>query len=342
MVYAPQRRHAMASLTSTAQILAYLQYLYSPSLLVLLARLLTHIQIQVISLIPPSRSLQNLAMMLTLVNIGAGVLHWLDSGPAGGGGMILDFVGTRPRGLAWVWGLDVVIWGIHLLALVLSYINSIAGTHDYKKSAKFPYPDILLPPPSQSTQTTILFPFSFSFPFPWPSASSKYGMISQEDDEQERDDLELGQQQGEPSTTTDLWGVSTPTSNSNSNPTSFPLPPPPSPLSPYWTNPPTIFHLSFSHLWAVIRHLPAPSPARVVESGTPAVTPGGTPGGTPRGTPTTDRRSLGSLSGLAGMSGLSGVGTLGGSGAESRREREREEAEGEGRIPGSYRVNRDW
>lgn len=252
--------------------------------------------------------------------------------------MILDFVGTMPRGLAWVWGLDIVIWGIHLLALVLSYINSIAGTHDYKKSAKFPYPDILLPPPSQSTQTTLLFPFSFSFPFPWSLASSKYGVISQEDDEQEPDDLELGQQQGEPSTTTDRWGASTPTSTSNS----FPLPPPPSPLSPYWTNPPTIFHLSFSHLWAVIRHLPAPSPARVVEGGTPAVTPGGTPGGTPRGTPTTDRRGLGSLSGLAGMSGLGGVGTLGGPGAESRREREGEEAEGEGRIPGSYWVNRDW
>ncbi|KGB75757.2 hypothetical protein CNBG_1595 [Cryptococcus deuterogattii R265] len=225
MVYAPQRRHAMASLTSTAQILAYLQYLYSPSLLVLLARLLTHIQIQVISLIPPSRSLQNLATMLTLVNIVAGVLHWLDSGPAGGGGMILDFVGTRPRGLAWVWGLDVMIWGIHLLALVLSYINSIAGTHDYKKSAKFPYPDILLPPPSQSTQTRLLFPFPFSFPFHLSSTSSKYGVIS-EDDEQEQDDLELGQQQSEPSTTTDRWGASTPTSTSNSNSNSFPSPPP--------------------------------------------------------------------------------------------------------------------
>ncbi|OXH29535.1 hypothetical protein J005_04254 [Cryptococcus neoformans] len=228
MVYAPQRRHAMASLTSIAQILAYLQYLHSPSLLILIARLLTHIQIQVISLIPPSRSLQNLALMLTLINIVAGILHWLDSGPGGGGGggggMVLDFVGTRPFGLAWVWVLDVVIWGIHLLALVLSYINSTGGTHDYKKSAKFPYPDILLPPPpsptsSQPTQTTLPFPFSFSFPFPWSSTSSKYGVIFQEDDgddndddgEQEGDDLESGQHKDGRR----QWGTSTPTSISD-------------------------------------------------------------------------------------------------------------------------------
>ncbi|ALO68965.1 hypothetical protein CNF00163 [Cryptococcus deneoformans JEC21] len=343
MVYAPQRRHAMASLTSIAQILAYLQYLHSPSLLILIARLLTHVQIQVISLIPPSRSLQNLALMLTLVNIVAGILHWLDSahGGGGGGGMVLDFVGTRPLGLACVWILDVLIWGIHLLALVLSYINSIGGTHDYKRSTKFPYPDILLPPPPpaapQSTpQTTPPFPFSFPFPFPfpWSSTSSKYGVIFQEDeDEQAGDDLESGEHHGGPSP---AWGTSTPTSTSDPDPFPFPLPPPPSPPSPHWTNPPTIFSLSLSHLWTVIRYLPAPSPARVVEGGTPAVTPAATPAVTPRN----ERR------GLAGMNRLGGAAAVGGIsiGAESQSERarEREGADGEGRIPGSYWVNRDW
>jgi hypothetical protein len=73
----------------------FMQYLYSPNLLILLLRSLVQNQILHSPIMHPGRSLFGLGFMLTAMNAVAGLLHTLDymAGMNGGKGVILDFVG---------------------------------------------------------------------------------------------------------------------------------------------------------------------------------------------------------------------------------------------------------
>ena len=111
MVYAPQRRHAVASvcplsflscphfdllqLATTTHAIGLLQHLYTPNALVLISRILAQIQITGAAYIHPHRSLFALFLMLTFMNMAAVLLHLLDfvGGMSGGKGLMLDFVG---------------------------------------------------------------------------------------------------------------------------------------------------------------------------------------------------------------------------------------------------------
>lgn len=79
-----------------------MQYLYQPSLLVFGARIAAQIRIAATAHLRPRRSLFTFAVMLTLMNMFAAFLHWLDfpGGSPGGKGLILDFIGQGVSGLA--------------------------------------------------------------------------------------------------------------------------------------------------------------------------------------------------------------------------------------------------
>ena len=72
-----------------------LQHLYTPNLLILIARILAQVQITGAADIHPTRSLFALSFMLSMMNIAAVLLHMLDfvGGMSGGKGVMLDFVG---------------------------------------------------------------------------------------------------------------------------------------------------------------------------------------------------------------------------------------------------------
>jgi hypothetical protein len=75
--------------------LVFVQYLYSPNFLILVARILIQSQIVNSHVTHPGRSLFGLGAMLTFMNVMAAGLHSIDfmTGMNGGKGVILDFVG---------------------------------------------------------------------------------------------------------------------------------------------------------------------------------------------------------------------------------------------------------
>ncbi|WVQ81079.1 hypothetical protein IAT38_003201 [Cryptococcus sp. DSM 104549] len=246
MVYAPQRRHAVASLTSTAQALGLIQHFYTPNILILLARLLAHLQIHITSIIQPTRSLLIRTLMLIAMNLAACGLHVLDfaGGMNGGKGLVLDFVGQEnPASLTRVLLLDLALFLVQLLALCLSYANTTAVSY----SSVFPYPDILLPPdeeePVEEGERDIE-----SGRRKWKGKGPAYEVLENDDGELWLDDDDA--LQGSPPAHTTLRPQ----------------------------NPPLIFSLPFKHLLRIIIFLPAPAPPpRAFSGGTPQVTPPGTP-----------------------------------------------------------------
>ncbi|KAK8844044.1 hypothetical protein IAR55_006838 [Kwoniella newhampshirensis] len=147
MVYGPQRRHAVASLATTTQALGVIQHLYTPNILILVARVLIQMQINASAFIHPSRSLFALTTMLTVMNLVAGLLHVLDfaGGMNGGKGLVLDFVGqANPASLARILLLDLLLYILQLTSLSVSYINN--HSTNIPASSALPYDDLLLPP----------------------------------------------------------------------------------------------------------------------------------------------------------------------------------------------------
>ncbi|WRT69195.1 uncharacterized protein IL334_006179 [Kwoniella shivajii] len=155
MLYAPQRRHAVASLATTAHALCLLQHFHSPNLLILLARILAQIQINACAFVHPTRSLLTLTLMLILMNVTSVFLHLLDfvGGMNDGKGLVLDFVGVNPANpasLTRILLLDLLLFVIQLIGLCVSYVTH---STNLPVSSSFPYDDLLLPP--SRTQNTV-------------------------------------------------------------------------------------------------------------------------------------------------------------------------------------------
>ncbi|ORX39159.1 hypothetical protein BD324DRAFT_618685 [Kockovaella imperatae] len=149
MVYGPQRRHAVASLGSAIQTISLAQHLLTPSILILVARLLVQGQIAAASVIHPTRSLLSLFFVVTLLNMAAILLHMLDFASGGNGtkGMLLDFVGqARQASFTRILLMDLTLYILQLSALVVSYVNHQIHAHpDEMKITALPYDDLLLP-----------------------------------------------------------------------------------------------------------------------------------------------------------------------------------------------------
>jgi len=81
--------------TNIVSTLSFIQYLYSPNILILVARIIIQSQIINSHITHPGRSLFGLGSMLTFTNMMAAALHSVDfmTGMNGGRGIILDFVG---------------------------------------------------------------------------------------------------------------------------------------------------------------------------------------------------------------------------------------------------------
>ncbi|WVQ73582.1 hypothetical protein IAR50_003161 [Cryptococcus sp. DSM 104548] len=341
MVYAPQRRHLMASMCGTALPLALLSHLLHPSLIILGFRFLCHFQIQVISLVPTKgRSLRWLIGMLTGSATMVALVRWLEWGGEGMGmGVMLDFIGLdEPPSLTRLVLLDLTIYILHFLALFIAYLNNLPLTIDTRKV--FPFDDILLPP------------------VPTMSLSRENGeVVFDEEIEEEEEGVaqagarrrkgkgakysRVGSGDGEEG---EVWLDD--------------AIPPSSALLPTILEPPLIASLPLLHVLRTIRQLPSPKVERSFEGGTPLPTPGGSPSG--RGRETTSGRFDGPASGEEGRNSAlhgnhadgeqhvnNGFGSNGtengqagntgdnGSAQTSRRE-------GVGRIPGDYWVSRDW
>ncbi|WVO15568.1 hypothetical protein L204_103228 [Cryptococcus depauperatus] len=275
MVYAAQQRHAMASLTTTAQILSLYQHLLSPSLLILLARFFIHLQIHVVSLLPTSRSLGRLALMLTGVNLVCGFLHWLDEG--NGGGLMLDFIGIENRpSLIRILLLDLLIYILHLTAFMISYINTCV--QGIKTSALFPYDDILLPPRPQEEYLSEEVLFGNDEDVGEGKIEDYEANINGEikgegADNDIHPNRETPKYDRSEQAETEVW-------------LNDPLPPSLYPSSLH--SPPLIFTLSLPYIIRLIRYLPAPNPPpRAFSGGTPAeASPAATP---PRDLPRSSR-----------------------------------------------------
>ncbi|WWC72978.1 uncharacterized protein I206_106942 [Kwoniella pini CBS 10737] len=312
MVYAPQRRHAVASLATTAQALCVMQHFYTPNLLILISRVLAQVQINACAFIHPSKSLFGLSLMLVALNIAAAFLHLLDfaGGMNGGKGLVLDFVGqANPASLTRILLLDLLLFLMQLTGLCVSYVNH--STH-LPKSPAFPYDDLLLPPAEEGVAIST--------------------SIFDEDEE----DLDLEQ------------GKSTSKSRRRKGGQRYEAVQGDEEESELWLNddmdhtqpsanlirihePPLIFTLPLRHILRLMWNLPSPSPPpRAFSGGTPISTPPLTPAASslPRISdpdPPQDDRTESRQSGL----GLIGT-QAGGS-----------ESEGPGRIPGDYRRS-DW
>ncbi|WOO84935.1 uncharacterized protein LOC62_06G008444 [Vanrija pseudolonga] len=151
MVYAPQRRHAVASFSTTTQALALMQHLYSPNTIVLIFRVVTQMHIRAPAGLQPGRSLLGLFVIVSLPNLAAAFFHLLDfaGGMNGSQGLVLDFIGqANPASLVRVLLLDLAIYILQVATLVVCYITNYSST--LGKSDVFPYDDLLLPP-SQPT-----------------------------------------------------------------------------------------------------------------------------------------------------------------------------------------------
>ncbi|WWC98100.1 hypothetical protein V866_004991 [Kwoniella sp. B9012] len=257
MVYAPQRRHAVASLATTAQALTVMQHFYTPNLLILVSRVLAQVQINACAFIHPTKSLLGLSLMLVVMNLAAGFLHLLDfaGGMNGGKRLILDFVGqANPASLTRILLLDLLLFLIQLVGLCVSYVNH---STNLPKSPSLPYDDLLLPPTEYqdiAIPTTTLF-----------------------DEDEDEIDLEGGTRQRksrkgkgknkyEAIESEELWldddeELSKPSNNGIRI-----------------TEPPLIFNLPLKHIISLIFKLPSPSPPpRAFSGGTPMTTPPFTP-----------------------------------------------------------------
>ncbi|KAL1407598.1 histone H4-like TAF Taf6, SAGA complex subunit [Vanrija albida] len=147
MVYAPQRRHAVASFSTTTQALALMQHLYSPNTIVLIFRVVTQMHIRAPASLQPGRSLLGLFVIVSLPNLAAVFFHLLDfaGGMSGSQGLVLDFIGqANPASLTRVLLLDLAIYILQVATLVVCYITNYTST--IGKSDVFPYDDLLLPP----------------------------------------------------------------------------------------------------------------------------------------------------------------------------------------------------
>ncbi|RXK38181.1 hypothetical protein M231_04555 [Tremella mesenterica] len=240
MVYSPQRRHAVSTLTSTAQTLMVLQHLYSPSFLLLALRTLVSIRLTA-SLgdgTPPRHSLLGSVILLTWVNVTALVWH-LINGPQAGKSLIIDFVGQAgSTSLTRILLLDILIYIIRIIALVTLYIVNNETT---LKSDQLPYDDLLLPPD-----------------IPKESKESLRRRNIRKDKWFDVGDEEMWlNEEGE----SELFDEHVPQAFS------------PAPRQSQINDPPLIFSLPFQHLIKLIIHLPHPQPTRAFSGGTPPVTP---------------------------------------------------------------------
>ncbi|EIW66069.1 hypothetical protein TREMEDRAFT_65913 [Tremella mesenterica DSM 1558] len=233
MVYSPQRRHAVSTLTSTAQTLMVLQHLYSPSFLLLALRTLVSIRLTA-SLgdgSPPKHSLLGSVILLTWVNVTALVWH-LINGPQAGKSLIIDFVGQAgSTSLTRILLLDILIYIIRIIALVTLYIVNNETT---LKSDQLPYDDLLLPPdiPKESKESLRRRKIR----------KDKWFDVGDEE----------------------MW-----LNEEGEIPQAFS----PAPTQSQINDPPLIFSLPFQHLIKLIIHLPHPQPTRAFSGGTPPVTP---------------------------------------------------------------------
>ncbi|WVF65415.1 hypothetical protein IAT40_000142 [Kwoniella sp. CBS 6097] len=311
VLYAVQRRHAVAQIATTAQAIALIQHFYSPNILVLVARLLAQIQINACAFIHPTKSLLGLTTVLIGMNLAVGFLHMLDfwGGMNGGKGLILDFVGqANPASLTRVLLLDVLLYLLQLVGLCVSYVTHAT---QLPSTSALPYDDLLLPPQDeQQSPETVLF----------------------NDDEDEVDPEEGGQGAGktrrrkglayqqvqgdEPER--ELWldddeGPSESASTSRIR----------------ITEPPLIFSLPLKHIINLVFRLPAPlPPPRAFSGGTPQPTPPVTPPAPPAATmPSEDELAESSAQVRREGLGIRGAG-VGGEGGGT----------GVGRIPGEYRA----
>lgn len=269
MVYAPQRRHAVASLAMTTQAIGLMQQLYTPNMLILIARVLAQVQITGAAYIHPQQSLFALFLLLTMLNIAAGFLHLLDfvGGMNGGKGLMLDFVGqANPASLTRVILLDLLLYILQLSALIVSYVNN--HSKDLSASPAFPYKDLLLPPSDHSTVSSTATDDDVDLEAGERKRRRRKANGSYQSDEDDENELWLNEENDYSSTS--KRGASS-------------LHPLLSTSTPYRRihEPPLIFSLPLPHIIQLIFHLPAPTP-------TPPAFAGGTPLPSPLPTPTTD------------------------------------------------------
>ncbi|WVQ93088.1 hypothetical protein IAU59_000152 [Kwoniella sp. CBS 9459] len=306
VLYAVQRRHAVAQIATTAQAVALIQHFYSPNILVLLARLLAQIQINACAYIHPTKSLLGLTTVLSCMNLAVGFLHLLDfwGGMNGGKGLILDFVGqANPASLTRVLLLDVLLYILQLVGLCVSYVTHAT---QLPSTPALPYDDLLLPP-HEVQHTTVI----------------------SDDDEDEMDLEEGGQGSGrtrrrkglayqqvqgdEPERELWLDDDEGPAASDSSSRIRI-------------TEPPLIFSLPLKHILNLVFRLPAPlPPPRAFSGGTPQPTPPVTPPAPASATIPSDDE-LADSSAQVRREGAGARGIVGSEGATV------------GRIPGEYRA----
>ncbi|KAL7421276.1 hypothetical protein Q5752_004161 [Cryptotrichosporon argae] len=233
MAYAPQRRHAVASLSTTIQAFSLIQHLYAPSIIIFVSRGLAQLQITAPAFIHPHRSLLALFVMLTLMNLVAVMFHLLDfaSGMNTGKGILLDFVGqAQSASLTRVLVIDLLLYILQSVSLVISYLTMQAG--NIPSLAQFAGIDDLLLPPSAGEELV--------FDVESGEAMSKDMPSVWVDDGDEEDATARTQLLPSYSSSAGRRG------------------------------PPLVFDLPLSHILALIVRLPAPSPApRVLAAATP-------------------------------------------------------------------------
>ncbi|OCF35696.1 hypothetical protein I316_02751 [Kwoniella heveanensis BCC8398] len=308
LLYAVQRRHAVAQIATTAQAIALIQHFYSPNILVLLARLLAQIQINACAFIHPTKSLFGLTSVLSFMNLAVGLLHVLDfwGGMNGGKGLILDFVGqANPASLRRVLLLDVLLYVLQLVGLCVSYVTHAT---QLPSTAALPYDDLLLPPQDeQNGPETIIFDDDED------EVDLEQGGLGVNGRTRKRKGLAYQQVQGdEPERELWLDDDEGPSGSGSSSRIRI-------------AEPPLIFSLPLRHITNLVFRLPAPlPPPRAFSGGTPQPTPPVTPPAPPAATmPSED--VLADNSAQVRREGLGVRGTDAGSGSV-------------GRIPGEYRA----
>ncbi|CAK9781695.1 unnamed protein product [Cutaneotrichosporon oleaginosum] len=312
MVYAPQRRHAVASMSTTLQALALVQHFYAPNMLVLLCR--------VFSLIP--------AVFFHVIGDGEGGYDTK--------GLMLDFVGqgellhhphltaANPGSLTRVLILDLVIFLLQLVTLIVCYIVNYSPT--LPKSDVFPFDDLLLPPEASTgirTEADLDVESGGQLRQRRHGKGPRYQNLATD----ESGSWPEGEEE-------ELPAISSPSRSPSRAST---------PIRRGRSGVPLVFSIPLGHMLNLIVRLPGPSPMRVASGGTPLASPPASPRGTQ------DEMSLlttavaqasvqgGSQLPNAGMGG-SGRPPLETAAGGSRDEGRRTESEEDdmGRIPGDY------
>ncbi|KAK4688361.1 hypothetical protein P7C73_g1751, partial [Tremellales sp. Uapishka_1] len=278
MPYGPQRRHAVASLQTTTFVVGLLQHFYSPNILVFVARILAQIQITAPAIIHPNRSLFTLFFMLTMMNVSAVFLHFIDliEGSSGGKSLILDFVGqANPTSMTRVLLLDLLLYTLQCTSLVVAYISTHKST--IPASSTFAFDDLLLPP-----SPTVEFNKDENVDEDIETGrGGRRRTRRQSVRADEADEVWLDDDDDDGPSFQACWFHSTPTvvyhtDEINAASSRTPLlssrtsPPTPRPSRDI----PLIFSLPFSHLVNLVFYLPSPTPP-------PGVTSGGTPATSP-------------------------------------------------------------